>query len=81
MKPDHVERTAPRFMGLYVIGRGFIRDWAWLRTWQRQLTLHTHRTLAWRWLYGHVPCATGRDRELFINSRAKHAVATKEPRR
>ena len=24
-KPDHVERTAPRFTGLYVIGRGFVR--------------------------------------------------------
>ena len=22
VKPDHVERTAPRFTGLYVIGRG-----------------------------------------------------------
>ena len=35
-KWEHVKRT---FTGLYVIGGGFVRDWAWFRTWQRQLTL------------------------------------------
>ena len=25
MVSDHVERTAPRFTGLYAIGRGFVR--------------------------------------------------------
>ena len=32
---SYIERTAPRFMGLGVVswfGRGFVRDWAWLRT-------------------------------------------------
>ena len=27
----YIERTAPRFTGLYVIGRDFMRDWAWNR--------------------------------------------------